>query len=90
MDKVERPEPYEKIKLDVVDTKDKVLTYPEVPNPVTVDVILAIEIPPGPNAVEKDEMAALILEFMDRVETYPEVPNPVTVENKLEGFKRLP
>jgi hypothetical protein len=43
--------------------------YPAEPNPRTVDVILVTLVPPGPNAVEKEEMAALIEEIIDGVET---------------------
>jgi hypothetical protein len=37
---------------------DNVLTYPAAPNPVTVEVIILISTPPGPNAVEKLLIAA--------------------------------
>jgi hypothetical protein len=36
---------------------DAELTYPLVPNPITVDWIVNIFVPPGPNAVEKEEIA---------------------------------
>ena len=38
---------------------DAELTYPLVPNPITVDWIVNIFVPPGPNAVEKEEIAAV-------------------------------
>ncbi len=60
----------------VVETKEVVETYPVVPRPATVDVMLAILIPPGPKAVEKEDIA----EFNVNVETYPAVPRPVTVD----------
>ncbi len=60
----------------VVDTKERVEIYPVVPRPVTVDVIFAMLIPPGPKAVEKEDIA----EFNVNVETYPAVPRPVTVD----------
>jgi hypothetical protein len=37
---------------------DNVETYPAVPNPATVEAIIVISTPPGPNTVEKLEMAA--------------------------------
>jgi hypothetical protein len=37
---------------------DNVETYPLVPRPMTVEVIIVISTPPGPNTVEKLEMAA--------------------------------
>jgi hypothetical protein len=55
---------------------DAELTYPAVPSPVTVDVIITIFTPPGPNAVENEEIA-----FVTKVvEAYPIDPNPATVE----------
>jgi hypothetical protein len=44
----------------------------------------AIPPPPiAPNAVEKEEMAAVIDELRDNVETYPAVPKPATVDVKV-------
>jgi hypothetical protein len=64
----------------VVETSDAVLTYPTVPRPITVDTIVVMFVPPGPNAVEKEESAVSMLEVRDNVLTYPAEPNPVTVE----------
>jgi hypothetical protein len=36
--------------------------------------------PPGPNAVEKEDIAALIDDVRDKVDTYPTVPRPATVD----------
>ena len=44
-------------KKSVVDCKERVLTYPAEPRPVTVDVILEGVTPPGPKAVEKVDIA---------------------------------
>jgi hypothetical protein len=58
---------------------DAELTYPAVPSPATVDVIIAIFTPPGPNAVENEEIA-----FVTKVvEAYPIDPKPATVEIRL-------
>ncbi len=61
--------------------------YPAEPNPSTVEVIFTKEIPPGPNAVEKEEIAdpmKFVVEInedaMDAEEMYPMDPNPPTVE----------
>jgi hypothetical protein len=67
--------------------RESVETYPEDPNPSTVDLRFDVLIPPpGPNAVEKEEKLwemKLVVEMRDSVETYPEDPNPCTVETKL-------
>ena len=42
------------------DVNDKLETYPAVPKPATVEFMLIIFIPPGPNAVENDDIASLI------------------------------
>jgi hypothetical protein len=72
-----------------VETKEAVDTYPDVPRPLTVEVIVSILVPPGPNAVENEEIATAIVfvveindEVRDKVETYPADPRPVTVETK--------
>ena len=44
-----------------------------------MDVILERAIPPGPNAVEKEEIACPTKD----VEAYPAVPKPATVEVRL-------
>ena len=62
-----------------VDTNESVLTYPEVPRPATVDARVAIFVPPGPSAVEKEEIAFVT----NVVEAYPIEPNPATVEIRL-------
>ena len=55
---------------------DKVETYPAVPSPITVERIMVISTPPGPNAVEKLEIACPT----NVVDAYPAVPKPATVD----------
>ena len=73
----------------IEDVKDKVETYPAVPNPATVEVMAVILVPPGPKAVEKEDRAALIEDVKDNVETYPIVPRPATVD-VITGVERNP
>jgi hypothetical protein len=73
----------------VVETRDKVETNPDEPRPATVDTNVVILVPPGPNAVEKEDKAWLMDDVKDKVETYPAVPNPATVET-ITGVERNP
>ncbi len=61
------------------------------PSPSTVDASVVIFVPPGPNAVEKDEIATPMELFVERsedvkeaVEMYPADPKPVTVDVSCE------
>ena len=64
----------------MVDIRDKLETYPELPRPATVDARVVILVPPGPMAVENVERDSLIDEIRDGVDTYPTVPSPATVD----------
>ena len=51
--------------------------------------MLVIFIPPGPNAVEKEDIESFIEENNESVETYPALPKPVTVD-KTVGVDKNP
>ncbi len=60
----------------VVETREAVETYPAVPKPATVDVIAFILVPPGPKAVEKEEIATpieFVVEIRDDVKDKEEI-----------------
>jgi len=79
----------------VVDTRDKVETYPDDPRPATVDANLPPK--PNPNTVEVMEevnsvgsiklliysWSPWVVDTRDKLETYPEDPRPATVEVNL-------
>ncbi len=78
--------------MDVIeDAREAEEMYPADPSPVTVEVIFAklIVPPPGPKALEKDEIAAPIKfvveineDAKEAEEIYPTEPNPSTVDSK--------
>ncbi len=63
-------------------TLKKLLRYPDVPNPATVETNFSCVTSPeiNPKEVDNDDIAAAIELFIDNVETYPLVASPVTVD----------
>ena len=66
--------------------------YPAEPNPIVVERMSEGATPPGPNAVEKEEIARFTKltveikeEARDADEIYPAEPNPIVVESISEG-----